>query len=306
MNKNNNSIPFNPITLMVLVSMFYWGCGGGGDSDLEDIPQDEKIVSEQTTLYNIDNKVFFIPNPVQTSLLVKDIASPYNKDLLNSANNIENYTTSFKQAVNLGVYGADLGYITSNGQNQQALTHLGAVKTLADQLGVTSAFDFGEIESFGQNVGNEQEMLSFITSAYKTSQEFLEDNSRHDIAALLMAGAMVEGLFLAVSHTKEGVDNHQVAIKVAEQSTTLDNIILMLNPHYSSNSAPELSAFVDKLMDLQTQLKSIKTEYSFEKSTIDAENKTCKINSKNIISINEKSLHNIGNKIKIIRESITS
>jgi hypothetical protein len=306
MNKNNYKFPYNPLALTVLVSMFYWGCGGGIDSDLEDIPQDEKIVSEQTTLYNIDNKVFFIPNPVQTSLLVKDIASPYNKDLLNSASNIENYTTSFKQAVNLGVYGADLGYITSNGQNQQALTHLGAVKTLADNLGVTSAFDFGEIESFGKNVGNEQEMLSFITSAYKTSQEFLEDNNRHDIAALLMAGAMVEGLFLAVNHTKEGGDNQQVAIKVAEQKTTLDNIILMLNPHYSSSSAPELSAFVDKLMDLQTQLKSIKTEYSFAKSTIDAENKSCKINSKNAISINEKSLQNIGNKIKNIRESITS
>jgi hypothetical protein len=305
MNLNYNKHPLSNITLFLLLLIGFWGCGGEMQ-DLEDIPQDEKVVSEKTTLYNIDNKVFFIPNPVQTSLLVKDLASPYNNELLNLAENAGNYTTSFKQAINLGVYGADLGYITANGQNQEALTHLGAVKILADNLGVTSAFNFGEIEDFGNNVGNEQEMLSFITSAYKTSQDFLKDNNRHEIAGMLLAGALIEGLYFAVSSTKEGGDNQEIGTKIGEQSTTLDNIILILNPHYSKSRAPELSSFVDMLMDLQAQLKTVKTTYSFEKSTIDAENKHCKINSKTAIIVSEKSLQIIANKIKKIRESITS
>ena len=60
---------------------------GGEVSELEELPQDEKVVSEQTTLFNVDNKVFYIPNPVQTALLMKDVASPYSKDLLNGADN---------------------------------------------------------------------------------------------------------------------------------------------------------------------------------------------------------------------------
>ena len=80
----------------------------------------------------------------------------------------------------------------------------------------------------------------------------------------------------------------------------------MLNPHYSTSSAPELSSFIDKLTDLQTQLKTVKTKYTFKESTVDAENKLSKINSQNEIIINEKSLKIIGNKIKTIRESITS
>ena len=103
--------------LYVPAILFMIGCGGEVQ-DLEDIPQDVKIIDESTNLFNIDDKVFYIPSPVQTSLLMKKIAAPYSKDLLNDVSKAETYTTSFKQAVNIGVYGADLGYITANNKNQ--------------------------------------------------------------------------------------------------------------------------------------------------------------------------------------------
>jgi hypothetical protein len=295
----------NTFTLGMTFAFLLYGCGGEV-SELEEIPQDEKVVSEQTTLFNVDNKVFYIPNPVQTALLMKDVASPYSKDLLNPAEKAETYTTSFKQAVNIGCYGADLGYITSSGQNQEALTHLGAVKTLADVLGVSSAFDFGAMESFGKNVGNQQEMLTFVTTAYKTSQDFLTNENRHDIAGIVMAGALIEGLHFACSFASDGGGNEAIMKKIGEHAQSLDNVILVLNPHYSASEEPELSAFIDMLTDLQTQMKGIKAKYTFAKSTIDTEGKTCKVNSTSEVVMNEKALIIIANKVKNIRDSITS
>jgi len=289
-------------TAVLFTSFLFYGCGGEVQ-DIEDIPQDDKIVTETTTLFSVDNKVFYIPNPIQTSLMMKKIAVPYNKDILNSTANAEGYTTIFKQAINIGVYGADLGYITANNQNQEALSHLGAVKKLSDDLGVTSAFNFSELEKFGNNVGNQQEMLAIITSAYKSCEEFLKADERHDVAGLIMAGALIEGLYFAINFVN-APDNQEVINRIGDQMKTLDNVILILNPHYSTTNAPDLSKFVDQLVDLQNEFQSVQVKYSFQKSTIDEANKTCKINSTSQISMRESLLKIISNKVKTIRDSI--
>jgi len=280
------------------------GCGGA-EQELEDIPQDEKIIDEETSLFNVDDKIFYIPSPVQTSLLMKKIAAPYSNHLLNDVARVESYTTSFKQAVNIGVYGADLGYITANNKNQEAISHLSAVKKLSDELGVSSAFNFSELEKFGGNAGNEQEMLTIITHAYKSCEEFLRDDERHDVAGLIMAGALIESLYFAVNFV-DTPDNQDVINRIGEQTTTLDNIILILNRHYSKTDNIELSEFVDLLVKLQSEFKHIKIHYTFAKSTVDEGNKLCTINSKSVINIKPAMIKNIANQIKEIRDSITS
>ena len=89
-------------------------------------------------------------------------------------------------------------------------------------------------------------------------------------------------------------------------ASTLDNVILVLNPHYSKSEKPELSAFVDLLVKLQSEFDHIKVAYSFAESTVDAGNKLCTINSKSEINIKPAMVKNIANKIKEIRDSITS
>ena len=289
---------------MPFLVLIMFGCGGN-QKQIEEIPQDERVVSKNTTLFNIDNKLFYMPNPVQTALLMKEIAAPFSKEILNPTNKIEKYNTSFKQAVNIGVYGADLGYITANNQNQEALSHLGAVKKLSDELGVSSSFNFGELEKFGNNAGNQQEMLGIITTAYKGCEEFLRKDGRHDIAGLIMAGALVESLYFAV-HFASMKNNQDVINRIGEQMRSIDNIILILNPHYSKTDAPEFSDFVDKLVDLQTQFQVVKFNYTFKESTVDEGKKLCTVNCATVIEMSDMVLKTITDKIKSIRESITS
>ena len=280
------------------------GCGGA-EQEIEGIPQDDKIVSESTTLFKLDNKVFYLPNPVQTAMMMKDIATPYNKEILSPISNLENYSTSFKQAINIGIYGADLGYITANDKNQEALTHLAAIKKLSEGLDVASSFNFGELEKFGNNVGNKDKMLGVITGAYKNCENFLKEENRHDLVGLIMAGAFIEGLHFSVTFAKS--ENNQAAIdQLGISKRSLDNIILVLNPHYSRENDPELSAFVDMLVDLQASFAGLQTNYSFKESTIDEANKTCTINSTSTYKLSDKSLEIITNKVAKIRARIIS
>ena len=131
---------YSATALLAIVAFISSGCGEA--KEIEDIPQDEVNITEATSLLKIDNKVFHFQNPVQTALIMKNLAAPFSVDALNPTSNIEHYSTSFKQAINIGTFGADLGYITAHGKNQEAINHLAAIKKLAEDLGVSGSFNF--------------------------------------------------------------------------------------------------------------------------------------------------------------------
>jgi hypothetical protein len=63
-------------TAGLLVTATLIGTGCGETQEIEEIPQDEVTVTENTSLLKIDNKVFHFQNPVQTALILKDVAAP--------------------------------------------------------------------------------------------------------------------------------------------------------------------------------------------------------------------------------------
>ena len=292
---------YSATALLAIVSFIGTGCGEA--KEIEDIPQDEVKITETTSLLKIDNKVFHFQNPVQTALIMKNLAAPFSVAALNPTSNVEHYSTSFKQAINIGTFGADLGYITAHGKNQEAINHLAAIKKLAEDLGVSGSFNFAQMEKFGSNVGDQQEMLAITTSAYKSCEAFLKEGNRHDLFGLMMAGALVEGLYFAVTYAKEE-NNQEVIDRMADQVTSLNNIILVLNPHYHKDTAPELSALVDELVNLQTAFKALKVTYKYVASEIDAENKLCTIKCESTYSMHAASLANITKIVSSIRDGI--
>ena len=76
------------------------------DSVAENIKTDTKA----NTLYKFDNVVFCIPSPYEFAYFVKNLGINYQKDYLNPSKSALAYSSSFKKAVNIGVYGTDLGY----------------------------------------------------------------------------------------------------------------------------------------------------------------------------------------------------
>src|SRR5687768_11415383 len=88
-------------------------CGGSetDDSEMTD-PDISKIDTTNNMNLNIGGKLFSIPSPFQTATLIKNSGAPFNSSLLNPVGNKDNYSTNFHKALNLGIYGADMGYLT--------------------------------------------------------------------------------------------------------------------------------------------------------------------------------------------------
>lgn len=300
MTKNYFNFKANVFALSAM-AIFALGCGG--EQPAED--QIEAPIEESNSnakLMEIDGKVFSIPSPIQTAILIKKSGTNYNKDILNEPSRVTNYSTNFKKAINLGIYGADLGYVTMYDQTQDAISFLTAVKSIADDLGVSSAFDLELVERFEKNIGNQDSLLSLVSGAYKASDRYLKDNEQNDVGGLILAGGWIESLYFA-SNAVEMTDNVDIKQRIAEQKTTVYNLIKLLTPYYNK---PEFTPLVDDLMELNEIYEQVDYNYTFVKPTVDAANKTTTINSTTTVKISEEQLNAISEKIMKMRISIIS
>ncbi|HSH68263.1 MAG TPA: hypothetical protein VLB84_21220 [Bacteroidia bacterium] len=279
------------------VAVLTSGCGNDAAKDGDELPE---VDSTQTTIVNINGEIFSIPSPIQTAFLIKSSGANYTKEILNSPSKSSQYTTNFSKALNLGIYGADLGYVTMYDQTQDAIGLMNAAKKIAGELNITGAFDNATLERFQKNLGNKDSMLVLTSVAYRTVDSYLKNNDRNDISGLVLAGGWIESLYFATNVYKVKKDEF-IKVRIAEQKSSLQSLIKLLTQFYSQ---PEYTEFVDALNDLSTVFDGVTFKYIYEKPTTDADKKMTTINSKSEVTISDEQIESISQKIKTIRTGI--
>jgi hypothetical protein len=293
---------FNFKTQLIALStlaLITYSCGDDTPANEDDTTQEE-VNPKQSQLMEIDGKVFSIPSPIQTATLIKNSGTNYNKEMLNVPSNVTKYSTNFKKAINLGVYGADLGYVTLYEQTQDAISFLTAIKSIGDDLGVSSAFDMELVERFEKNIGNQDSILAMVSDAYKASDRYLKNSQQNDVGGLILAGGWIESLYFATNAAKM-TNNKEIIKRIGEQKTTVSNLIKLLTPYYSKS---DYTALVDSLIELDELFSKIEIVYTYVKPTVDAKNKTTTINSTTDVSITPEQLAAITDKVNKIRTEL--
>jgi hypothetical protein len=274
----------------------------GCSNDHKTVDTDSAAVGPDTSsiVVPIGGEIFSIPSPIQTALLIKSSGVSYNKNLMNPASKITQYSTNFAKAINLGIYGADLGYVTIYDQSQDASGYLVAAKKLSDGLGISAAFDTKTIERFNKNLGNKDSMLSLVGVAYRASDAYLKTNDRSDVSGLVLAGGWIESLYFTTDIYK-AKPNDEIKRRIAEQKLSLQNLIKLLKPYYSQS---EYTKFIDGLTDLSTVYDGVEFKYTYVKPTTDAAKKLTTINSTTEVTISAEQIDAITQKVKAIRAQI--
>ncbi|MBS1652385.1 MAG: hypothetical protein JSU07_10275 [Bacteroidetes bacterium] len=291
----------NKIILMFTVAIALTACNGEQKTDVK---KDEIVETPDTikaSQFNISGQLFSVPSPVQTALLVQKSGVSYDKALLNQPSKVNTFNTDFARSLNLGIYGADLGYVSLYNQTQDALSYLGSVKQLADKLGITAAFDSGTIERFQKNISNKDSMMVLVGIAYRSSDAYLKNNKRNDVSSLILAGGWIESLHFSTSAYKQK-PNEDIKNRIAQQKQSLTSIIKVLE----LNKTPEVEALVKELNDLAKVYEGIQFKYVFAEPVTDSIKKLTYINSTTEVTVTSEQITQITSKIAQIRNKIIS
>lgn len=293
---------FKQVTLLIIIVFALFGCGSGGNND-DAIEQniESKIDSTATTLFKFDNTLFSIPSPYEIAYLVKRSKLEFDKTLLNPYNKSHNYTNNFQKSLNLGVYGANLGYLNIYEQSSDAIQYFSVIKILSQELAIENAFDKQTMTRVESNLGNKDSLMFIISNSYRKADQYLKDNNRNDIGVLILAGGWIESTYF-LTEIAQTSKNKDVMIRIGEQKHPLDNLIKILSPYY--NQTKEYADLIDALIDLAYDFDGIDITYSYSAPTVDVANKLTVINSKSELNMSDEQLKTISEKILSIRKKI--
>lgn len=263
---------------------------------------DKKAKKEKkaSNLFEIEGKVFSIPSPIQTAFLLKEVGTTYQSSLLNSTDKATSYITTQGKALNLGIYGADLGYATIYDQSQEAISYMAVSKRLTSELGISGLYDKEQLKRFESNIGNQDSLLALVSDAFKSADKYLKNNQQSDLSVLILAGGWVETLHFATNLAKS-TDNQAIKNRIGEQKITIKNLINLLLPY---NEGPEVADLVNQLNELKDIYAGITFNYEFKEPETIAEEKLTIIKSVSSVDMSAQQLLDIADKVDSIRNSI--
>ena len=279
------------------------GCGGPeqqGDTatSADSLATDNS--AKETELLNVGGKLFSIPSPVQTAFAIRAAGLKYNKDLTAPLDKGESLTGRVSQALILGVYGADLAYVTVHKDGQRALATMQSIEKIGGRLELTNAFDRALLDRFRSNLGSEDSLLRFSGTAFRAADQYLKNNERHDVSALVLAGGWLESLHLTVSDAT-ALKDQTLMNRIGDQKSTLDGLVELITASDKDGASAELLA---SLKELQGLFNGITRTYAFEQPVTDPAAKTTFINSRSTVVIPAETLAAISAKVGAIRSKI--
>ncbi len=284
------------IAAAVIAGCFFSSCGTpeGSDEDFLETPDTIK-----TSVLNVGGELFSVPSPIQTALMVQKSGLPYDQSMLNPVNQVNTYNTDDARAFILGVYGADLAYVSLYNQTQDALKYLASIKQLTDKLGLTSAFDSGTMQRIRDNITNKDSMMTLVGIAYRASDAYLKDNRRSDIGGLILTGGWIESMHFSMTSYKRN-PSEAIRRRIAEQKQALTSIRRILD----NNESQEVKEVSRMLNELSQVYDKVGFTYVYEEPRTDTVKKITYINSRTEITISEEQINDIAAKIQAIRTNI--
>jgi len=245
-----------------------------------------------------------VSSPIEMAALIKELGVPFSTKYLASTRNVDEYHTNFQMAYNLGVFGADLGYLNMYNKNTQVTDYLTAINKLADGIKVGQFFDFTTLKRLATNNENIDSLLYISVSSFNNMDDYLRENHRGHLSALMISGIWVEGLYL-VTQVAEAKSDPLLTDRIGEQKINLNNIMLILNNYASQPGFPE---FIGMMNELRSVYNDINITYEMgEPQTVEKDGMVMIVqNEKSIVHMTDDQMKTIIAKTKEIRNKLTS
>ncbi len=277
-------------------------------------PDDEAFLksleSDSTANVGVDEEVINsileqIPSPLEISVLLKESGSKYSPEMLNPSTNIPKYNSNYKKALNLGVYGTDLGYTNIFGRNSDGIKYITSIKSLADELNIGQFFDVVTIGRLAANSKNLDSLLLITTMNFNHINHYLQSQSRDNLSVLFLTGGWVVAMHVTCQTAVKNPTNLELREKVGEQKIVLEQILLLFS-FYKDDA--NMAGLLADLESLKAAYDKVEISYTYKESTMQIVDGVAVIkdNSTTTINITPENVEEIKNVTNSIREKITS
>ena len=183
--------------------------------------------------------VYPLPTSYEIVEMLNKIEASYIFDLANNPANADKYTTEKSMAINLGIFGGDLSYASTYNQKQETINFIDASRKMLEGLDLQAAVRDDLPEQVEANEDNKEALVELITNSFYDTYDFLHKNNRAPVSALVMAGAWVEGLYIATHISEETFNSKEMVDVILKQKDPLVKLMEILNEYKADQGVAE-------------------------------------------------------------------
>lgn len=249
--------------LSVFSIVLFISCGNKQDETLDNIEDPIPVAAIDSQKISAQNVFNAITERSVILDLIQKSGAEYNPMALNNPDEASKYALESSRAINLGVFGADLNVTGLYEQTQESITFFKCVSTISKSLGVSNCFDERMGDRMEANKNNRDSTLEIISQSFRNADSYLKSNGRPGTSSLIVAGAWIEGFYLACS-TAFDTKNDLIVKEIFNQKESLKYLIELLE---SSKLPEETSYLLTDLKELQNKMNS-KTDTNYKIETL--------------------------------------
>ena len=272
---------------------------GGEDPIVEEAIEDvvEEVVPEGNQTY------YRIPSPDEMFGFIKSSGLAFNGELLNSIKNADSYVDPKMQALNFGIYSADLAYTAAFEEFNETTKYFGTIQKMADPIGLTAAFDKSLIERATANLDNADSLVAITNTSYFAVVDYLEQNEQGDKLGIIASAGWLETVYVIANSIDYSKDKDAVE-RLADQKLALDNLLDYMAEHKGNADVAEVLSWFNELELVFANLAESESEsagISFKKKK---DSDKMILGGAAAISITEDQFNAVKDKVNEIRNNI--
>lgn len=243
----------------ITIALFLASCSSNTEEAVVNEAVSETIQEEPDNESAADNLFYQVPTPNELFAVLKNSGVAYNRENLSDVSNASNYLTKASKALNFGVYTADLAYVTSLGQMDDASKFFETVRSLSKDLEIENAVDEIIMKRLQSNLENSNADSLFYLSneTYYNAYSYLEENDRRDVLGMIVVGGWIEGLNI-ILNLEPYSDGSEVCQRIADQKLTLENLLIFTSTIEN-----------DQLAEIVGELSSIEEIFNYVSDDVD-------------------------------------
>ena len=291
--------------IIIATGLFLAGCGSSQNEKQEADLMAANADTAQTIKISqdvLDAMMQTLPSPIETANLITQSKSGFNKALLIPSKNASRFPDKYSQALALGGYGVDLGYLNLNDKVLYMVEYLESVHTVSKELKVDQFMDFSTLNNLAKNKNNVDSLILLSTKNFKQMDEYLRSQNRGDLSVLILVGSWIEGLHMFTKIAKEN-PSQEISTRIGEQKIIIDNIYAILD---KLENVPYYKGLKVKLDGLKAVYANVKIEYIYKAPEMKEVNGQLEVidNSTSVVTITQNDIETIEKEISKLRASV--
>ena len=273
-------------------------------SDSEDLIADTvtSTNSVEISKENMNDLISNVSSPIEIASLLLNEKVPFNKSYIANTDNIDNLISDFDCAVNIGILGADLGYLNIYEKTSSVMSTVAGINELSNKLNVGHFFNFNLLKRLATSSKTLDSLIYTSIMSFNNMEAYLRANDRTNISALMVTGVWVESTSLATMVYKEK-PNKKIAERIGEQKLILDNLVLIIDNYKSDSRFAELATDLQELKTIFDDIK-ITTVEGEPESVVENGMLVIHQTSESTVHITDDQIELIAQKISILREKL--